>query len=512
MAGILGILNSQSENSSGFKLSGFMNGNAIGHSSQDNTDTTGNSGLMQAVGLSLNKRFGLNLNTQNSSVNTLADSLKNLRQSTEAQKTEEARKKEEEKKKDRLETSGEDQTTSSSALQQALKNGTTQQIVVSEDGRFEASIDMKLNADGSYSLDMSIHFANARAAMLASQGTATTDTATQTGGAETQAASEDTGTDTTNTTDTGDDTDTESDPASLAYQGASALYQRYTSYEQTLQARGFEANIFFEEAKSVAASAEQAYGSGTGDRYMSVAGEVAQEYTLNISISGDDLSNFNAVAEELTQFDDSGTLTGFLQAAQSVLTSDSSNLGAFVDATQSLVSATQEHVSAKLTNFFSSMQDQFGGTLEEMGFEPNYLENLGQDVQSDLNTFFQVTNDFFENLFNNGEIEDTTDPDTQIIESLDEQLTQLEEKRQEVTEKSEDTTDPGAQILDSVNEEVSPIEEKRQELIGEPLPPKPEHEPIFKNELPPKMNRELIEKYDNTNTGKQEKGILEAVA
>ena len=436
MVGILGAINSQGQNSLGLNLSGFFNGKAIGNNSNEGQSN----GILGGGGQSLAQRLGLGLSSANGQANLLTNSLQNLNKSLDKTAETEKQRETDEKKKDRLETSDGEGSTTGSALQSALRNGDTQQIVVSEDGRFEASIDMRLNADGSYSLDMSVHFANSQAAAAAMSSMQQVEDQT---GTEEQEAN------------------LEEDPASLAYKGASASYERYTSYEQILQTRGFEASIFFEEAKSVAAQAEQAYGSEMGAEYTSVAGAVAHEYTLNISISGDDLSNFNQVAEDLMQFDDSGTLGGFLTAAQNVLTADSSDLGAFVDATQSLVGATQEHVGAKLTNFFSSMQEQFGGTLEEMGFEPNFIENLGADVQNDLNTFFQITNNMFANMFgsNNDQVEESEDPDAQQLEALDEQLEQMKEKR--------------------------------RELIGDPLPPRPERHPLYQNELPPEPEQAL---------------------
>lgn len=446
MVGILGILNGQGENSQGFKLNGFFNGNPLGNQTKDQSGQA--NGLMNSVGQSLSQRLGLNLTKFSSPTNTLANQLNNLVKTDKNNKLEEIRK-ESEKKKDRLETSDKERTDSTPNLMAALKNGATQQVVVSKDGRFEASIDMRLNTDGSYTLDMSVHFANAQAAMMRS-----TQNAKGNQNAPAEAEQEDESQEEQNA-------NLEEDPTSLANQGVGAAYQRYTSYEQILQTRGFQANIFFEEAKSVAFAAERAYGSEMGNEYMAVAGEVAHEYTLNISISGGDLSNFNQVAEELMQFDDSGTLAGFLEAARNVLTTDSSDLGAFVEATQSLVGATQQHVSTKLTNFFSNMQEQFGGTLEELGFDSHFLENLGNDVQSDLNNFFQITNAMLGNLIGTGQMEEAKDTDTQQLESLNAQLEEMKEKRRDL-------------------------------LGNDPLPPRPERQPVFQNDLPPRPEKGLV--------------------
>jgi hypothetical protein len=395
MVGNLGILSGQTPVIAG--LSGFLNGQAIGNNSQQQSK-----GILGGSGQSLAQRLGLQLGMPDTAANKIGGiGLKtpSLRETQEAES-------EKEEKTDRLEVSSDEQNEIDKAINDAIANGVTQQIIVSEDGRFEASIDMRVNADGSYELDMAVRFAESRSAMMEQAQMSIGDDS--------------------------EEVDPESDSDSLTYQGAYAEYQRYTSYEQSLQTRGFEANIFFEEAKTVAASAEQAYGDEIGGEYMSVAGEVAHEYNLNISIKGDDLSNFNQVAEELSQFDDSGTLSGFLESAHNILTTDSTNIGAFVEATQGLVGATQEHVSTKLTNFFSDMQEQFGSTLEDMGFEPGFIERLGEDVESDLNTFFSMTNDLLGSMFGVDPIEDQQDAETQKLDLLEEQLNVLKEERREI--------------------------------------------------------------------------------
>ncbi len=433
MVGNLGILSGQTPVIAG--LSGFLNGQAIGNNSQQQSN-----GILGGSGQSLAQRLGLQVSLPQVSSNNIGGiGLKtpSLREAQEAEA-------EKEEKTDRLEATSEEQNAIDKAISEALQNGVTQQIIVSEDGRFEASIDMRVNQDGSYELDLAVRFAESRSAMMEQAQMAISDDP--------------------------ENPDSETEPASLAYQGASAAYQRYTSYEQSLQTRGFEANIFFEEAKSVAASAEQAYGGDIGGQYMSVAGEVAHEYNLNISIKGDDLSNFNQVAEDLSQFDDSGTLSGFLDSVQNILTTDSSNLGAFVEATQGLVGATQEHVATKLTNFFSDMQEQFGGTLEDMGFEPGFIERLGEDVENDLNTFFSMTNDLLGSMFGVDPIEDQQDVETQELDLLDEQLNVLKEERRE--------------ILDA-----KPQTQKRE---MEPIPmPRIEPSAIYTNDLTPRNDSVL---------------------
>lgn len=316
------------------------------------------------------------------------------------------------KKGDRVELSQFAEDAAKEALENAKKspaNGTTSQILVSQDGRFAASIDLKINQDGSYDMELAVRFAASDAAKaLLGTGMVSPD---------------------------GTGNPQETQRASLQ---ATQTVQRYTSYEHTLETRGFQARIFYEEAKGISQRVEQAYGGEAGAAYMNVAQQVSHEFSLNISISGDDIHAFNEVAANLTQFDESGTLSGFLQAAQGVLTADSRNLGAFVNATQALVSSAQEHVGSRMNQFFTGMNEQYGAVLEKMGFGSDSLAIMGQDVQANLNTFFQLTNDLLANMFGEIGMNPAQNPTIEQAESMRARLEEIREQQQEKPEKKED--------------------------------------------------------------------------
>lgn len=293
----------------------------------------------------------------------------------------------------------------------APRAGETNQVFVSEDGRFEVSIDLQVRSDGSYDMELAVGFAQSQAFAAESLQRPALPA-----GEEASAEGE--------------------GPRGQSLQtSASALMERYVSYEQVLSTRDFEARIFFEQSKSVAASAEAAYGGGMGGAYMGVAAEVSNEFMLNVSISGADINNFNETAAQLTQFDDSGTLGGFLEAAGGVLKADSSNLGAFLDATRTLVDSAQAHVSSKLQNFFGGFNEQFGDQLESLGFGADYFNRIGEDVQKDLDTFFQVTRDFLGAMGANP-IEDTKSAEETSLDVLEENLEQLREAQRETEEEA----------------------------------------------------------------------------
>jgi hypothetical protein len=382
-------------------LGGFLNGNPIGNQQQN-----GQHGPMapRGLGLPLLTQLGVNSNS-----NPLLSPMRQLQESQKPALEE----KDDKKKSDRLDLSDFAEKAAEEALASAKKspgNGVTNQIIVSEDGQFQASIDLRINADGSYDMDLEVNFAASRAAMLEQfQSTM------QEGNLEKSNSS-----------------------SGLSYTGMQELSQRYTSYEQVLETRGFEARIFFEQANEVSFSAAQMHGQEAGQQYLGVAKQISEEYTLNISISGDDINAFNEVGETLAQFDDTGTLTGFLEAARGVLNADSSNLGSFVEATKALVGSAQEHVSAKLSNFFTSMNGEYGQSLEEMGFEPNFIENIGKDVQADLGNFFSITNEMLSNLFQLPQGSATQDTKTKQIDALNENLDALTEKRKEIIEQKQD--------------------------------------------------------------------------
>lgn len=330
-------------------------------------------------------------------------------------------------KKDKVTLSDFVKEAADEAVETAQKTpGATSQVFVSEDGRFEVSVDLQVRGDGSFDLDLAVGFAQSSAAALESNGQqqALQDQSLQAksdapeDGAENAVAN----------------------PAEFPVgefgSSASLLAERFTSYEQSLTTRDLQVNIFFEESKSVALETQQKFGGEAADQFSSVAGQVSNEFKLNINISGDDINNFNQAAADLLQFDESGTLSGFLGAASNVLNSNPNDIGGFIDATRALVGATQEHVSTKLNGFFNGLSSEFGSQLEELGFAPDYLETLGQDVENDLNSFFAITNNFLGSLTGADRIEDQDDIEEQEISILKESLERLEEARQENRERS----------------------------------------------------------------------------
>lgn len=373
-----------------------------------------------------------------------------------------------EDKKDKLDLSSFAEKAAEKAVENARNKppvGTTNQIIVSEDGRFEASVDLKVNSDGSFALDLAVRFAESSSVGFQSQQAlpveeqpalteAERQNLTEEELAELEEAEEQAAADQRDARDF----EVEGQPGQLSLGGFDALAARQTSFEQILATRDFQAEIFFEESKSVAVSARQAQGDAAAEQYLGVAKQVSQEFTLNVSISGKDLDNFNAVAEQLAQFDDTGTLGGFLQAAQGVLSADSSNIGSFVNATQSLIGATQQHVGAKLNDFFSGLSETFTD-LEEIGFEPAFFENLGENVNSDLNRFFELTNNFLGNLF--PQSLESSDPVTQQAELLEKNLELLREEQKAKLEE-EEKTELSAPRVDEPDDLLTPDDQPQE--------------------------------------------------
>lgn len=343
----------------------------------------------------------------------------------QVQKQKDAEKAEDEKK-DEVTLSDFVKEAADEAVETAKKTpGATSQVFVSEDGRFEVSVDLQVRGDGSFDLDLAVGFAQSSAAAIESNGQ---QQALQAKSDAPEDGAEDV------------DGNAVANPAEFPVgefgSSASLLAERFTSYEQSLTTRDLQVNIFFEESKSVALETQQKFGSEAADQFSSVAGQVSNEFKLNINISGDDINNFNQAAADLLQFDESGTLSGFLGAASNVLNSNPNDIGGFIDATRALVGATQEHVSTKLNGFFNGLSNEFGSQLEELGFAPDYLETLGQDVENDLNSFFAITNNFLGSLTGSDRIEDQEDIEEQEISILEESLERLEEARQENRERS----------------------------------------------------------------------------
>lgn len=383
----------------------------------------------------------------------------------------------EDEKKDKLDLSNFAKDAADEAIKQARSKpelGSTNQIIVSQDGRFEASVDLKLNSDGSFALDLAVRFGQSSAAGVQSY---TANTANQQQQIQNQADSADQQQQLQNQADAAnqqqeaqgqngqvegqdqtapedaqggqtDDYSLNGNPGDLSLSSYDAIAARQTSFEQVLSTRDFQASIYYEESKAVALSAQQAQGDAAAGQYLSVSKQLAQEFTLNVSISGNDLSNFNAIAEELSQFDDTGTLSSFLQAAQGVLNSDPTNAGSFISATQALLQSTQNHVGAQLDNFFTGLGDTFGEQLDSLGlgFSSDFFDNIGEDVNNDLNKFFDVTNQ----LFNNFGIDTSTDPESLTTDLLSKSLEQLQEQQKEKLDEAQNEVDLSAPRNDSL--------------------------------------------------------------
>ncbi len=385
-----------------------------------------------------------------------------------------ANEKADEKKKDEVTLSNFVKDAAEEAVDNARQTpGTTSQVFVSEDGRFEVSIDLQVRRDGSFDLDLAVGFAQSQGAAISSQtnggGQQTIEEQSTVEEAEAAATGE--------SPQEGAVTEPNAFPPAQ-FSGFSGIAERFTSFEQSLSTRDLEVNIFFEEAKSVEFQARQQFGDETGDRFQAVAGQISNEFQLNINISGSDINNFNEAANDLLQFDDDGTLGAFLGAASNVLSSDSSNIGSFIDATRSLVGASRDLVSNKLNNFFTDLNSQFGGSLEEIGFEPNFIQSLGENVQNDLDSFFSVTNDLLANLSGSNQIEDPENIEDTELNILEENLEQLQEAREEQIEagisrppifdpeKDELVNDPRKtfeELLAELNEPEIPAEQIQQQ-------------------------------------------------
>lgn len=285
---------------------------------------------------------------------------------------------------------------------QRPRSGLTNEIVVSEDGRFQASIDLQLRSDGSFDLDIEVGFAEARSASM--QEILAYDPSmaqiTQSG-----------------------------------FSLASVQQDTLTEFEQVVGGRDFEARLFYSEATHVAASVGQAYGSEVGGQVTQVAGELAREYTLNINISGASLESFNQQVQEIAGREDADPLlSGFLQAASNVINQSPDNVDGFFQATRSLLDNARSIVSSNLQSFFGGLQEQFGGTLEELGFGPDYFKKMAEESENGLNDFFSVTNNFFDSFFGPS-VEDATSPEQvtengegQILESTLEQMREEQDK------------------------------------------------------------------------------------
>ncbi len=381
-------------------IGGFMNGQQLGG--------TQNRPLQ---GLNSNAKSGL-LNSLVGNQNTPSLlSNANSPQKTQGLSDEEEGINRQKDKEDKVEI----QEFAQDAIDQALKNasngntnGTTKQIIVSEDGRFEASIDLQLRADGSFDLDLEVGFAESRSASI---------------------------------------TELSSYDSSFGDLQAQAGY--YTSisqdtlveFEQSITGRDYQAQIFYNEATHVAASVGAQYGGDLGGQVSGVAGELAREFSMRISISGESLDSFNQQVSEMAESEDGDQLlAGFLSAASNVINNSPDNTDGFFTATQALLDNAQSMISTQLNDFFTSLQEDYGQVAEEFGFGSDFFTQFGEDTQQGLNDFFSTTNSFFDNLFGQ-QVESASQPSELETDSEAELLKQtmesLKEYQEQILEESQ---------------------------------------------------------------------------
>ncbi len=390
-------------------LNGFMNGNRIGEG-HGNENATQNR---------LNQFSPRNAPARNV-LGDLASRIQQYRAnppdrsvSRPDEKDDEEERTEREKDSDKVELSNFTEDAIEEAVRDAqLTNGTTQQVFVSEDGRYEASIDLKINADGSFDLDIEVGLAESRAAGI-------------------QVAE-------------GYEGEQEVAANAGRMEMASARYMQETTveYERLLATRDWEARVFYSSTERVAAQVEQAQGSEMGGRVLSVGGQLSNEYKMNISISGENLDSFLSQVEDLSANDESAELGGFLDAVSNVLTTSPDNVGDLLNATQALIGNVQEQVSSALDTFFGDIQETFGKELEEMGFGPEFLTEMNEKSQQGLTHFLDTTNNVFGNLLaakQPPQIEDVeADTKKQILEeSLEMQKQAIEDQKQKAEENAQ---------------------------------------------------------------------------
>ncbi|HPA47894.1 MAG TPA: hypothetical protein PLG59_16900 [bacterium] len=384
-------------------FNGYLLGNRIGNNQEEPSgnnlnllgrpSTTGNSqgltGLLQRYAeLTANK-----------------DSIKNI------QKEEEEK---EDEKEDTVELSDFAKQAVEQAVEQAesggLVNGTTQQVFVSEDGRYEASIDLRLNGDGSFDLDISVGMAQSRTAGIGSQQSS--------GNGEVAGSGN-------------------------AYSSSASMMSRTTvEYERMIAQDDWQAQIYYSSVQQAAVGISQSYGEDMGNQVMQVGAQLSKEFQMNISVSGADLDSFLAQVEQIASSEeDSGDLGGFLTAVSNVLTASPENLSDLFGATNALINQVGEQVSNALDDFFTSIGETFGSQLEEMGLGTEFLDGLKEESQSGLTQFLDVTNSFFQNILGVNSLEDTqTNSELQLLqESLEMQQEAMEEEAEQTEEETEST-------------------------------------------------------------------------
>ncbi len=394
-------------------LNGFMNGNRIGgNESKENAKQNGITSGFKGLNTAVAPQHGL-LGDLASRIQRYAASPPSRVEVPEHDEEEDDEKRtESEKKSDKVELSNFAEKAIEEAVRDAtLSNGATQQVFVSEDGRYEASIDLKINADGSFDLDIEVGLAEARAAAV--QTTEPMEGEYEVSGKR----------------------------GWMEMASAQYLQETTVEYERLLATRDWEASVFYSSTERVAAQVEQAHGSEMGGRVLSVGGQLSNEYRMNISVSGENLDSFLAQVEDLNANEDSAELGGFLDAVANVLTTSPDNIGDLLNATQALIGNVKEQVSSALDTFFGDIEETFGAELEEMGFGPEFLTEMKEKSQQGLNHFLDTTNNIFGNLLGASqtpEIEDVeADTKKQILEeSLEMQKQAIEEQERKAEEKA----------------------------------------------------------------------------
>jgi len=321
--------------------------------------------------------------------------------------------KNEEKKEDTVQLSDFAKQAVEQAVEQAeggqLVNGTTQQVFVSEDGRYEASVDLRLNGDGSFDLDISVGMAQSKSAGIGSP---------QTGGNGEVAGS-----------------------GAVYSSSAGSMMSRTTvEYERMIAQDDWQAQIYYSSVQQAAVGISQSYGEEMGDQVMQVGAQLSKEFQMNISVSGEDLDSFLSQVEQIASSEeDSGDLGGFLTAVSNVLTASPENMSEFFGATNALINKVGEQISSALDNFFTSIGETFGSQLEEMGLGAEFLDGLKEESQSGLTKFLDVTNSFFQNILGVNSLEDIqANSDAQLLqESLEMQQEAMEEQAEQTEEESE---------------------------------------------------------------------------
>lgn len=293
----------------------------------------------------------------------------------------------------------------------SMVNGATQQVFVSEDGRYQATIDLQVNRDGSFNLDISVGMAASRTA-----GAQLLQGEPINHGLELRAY-----------------------PGNTSFVSARVLQETTLEYERQIATRDWEAQIFYSSTERVAAGVSRVHGPDVGGKVLSVGSELSREFQMNISISGENLDSFLAQIDELSASEEASELTGFLDAVGNVLRAAPDDLGDLLNATEALIARVGEQVAEAVNHFFTGIWDTFGSELQDFGFGSDFIEEMNENAQQGLKDFLGVTNHFFENILGLPENQTLEDPRADsnarlLKESLELQKEALQERLEEVKE------------------------------------------------------------------------------